>query len=323
MFLTYGRSDQGQLVHIAEAKSGRACGLNCPFCGGPLVARKGRILAHHFGHRQTTCRPQVAGEEDLIPSYEGFYLMGLTRVQQRTLHQLIEAHGPRPFLAADLPAVTRKALVEKGCLSLWEQPGRFERLEMAGRLTAKGLAFGGGLTLLEFARLMQAAFERAEARLDDETDEPLAGAAREMLARELERLRQTSLYFLEIETGQGTLHKIGLTSRRLPERLAEIGQFVSSQTTLRQITPLYRLEGVAYVEGYFKAKYHDYRHPLGQATGPASGPSSTGTKSSGTSSGNGTIPMCCWWRWSISRPAAALPIGCGSARARPSRRWES
>lgn len=47
--LTYGLRN-GVLVSIDDVPSGLACGCTCPGCGVPLVAKRGRIRAHHFAH---------------------------------------------------------------------------------------------------------------------------------------------------------------------------------------------------------------------------------------------------------------------------------
>lgn len=86
MFLTYGRDEQDKLIHISEVSSGAACELACPFCGVPLTARKGDVLAHHFAHQFDSCRSVWAGGSEFIPSYEGYYLFGLTNAP--TAHAL-------------------------------------------------------------------------------------------------------------------------------------------------------------------------------------------------------------------------------------------
>lgn len=48
--LVYGVNAAGKIVHISEVPSGLACHCQCPSCGKPLVAKKGRTLAHHFAH---------------------------------------------------------------------------------------------------------------------------------------------------------------------------------------------------------------------------------------------------------------------------------
>ncbi len=40
----------GEITHISEVERGLACGCICPACGAKLVARKGKVMAHHFAH---------------------------------------------------------------------------------------------------------------------------------------------------------------------------------------------------------------------------------------------------------------------------------
>lgn len=42
---------QGRLWHISEVASGFGCRCSCPGCGRPLVAYKGTVKAHYFGHQ--------------------------------------------------------------------------------------------------------------------------------------------------------------------------------------------------------------------------------------------------------------------------------
>lgn len=48
--LIFARHAQGDVRHIADVVSGLACECTCLDCGQPLVARKGPIREHHFGH---------------------------------------------------------------------------------------------------------------------------------------------------------------------------------------------------------------------------------------------------------------------------------
>jgi hypothetical protein len=48
--LPYGVTDDGRLAHISEVAPGLSCRCRCPGCGTPLVARKGKVIAHHFAH---------------------------------------------------------------------------------------------------------------------------------------------------------------------------------------------------------------------------------------------------------------------------------
>jgi len=49
--LVLGERADGTIVHVSEVPSGERCGCTCPGCGDRLVARKGPINEHHFGHK--------------------------------------------------------------------------------------------------------------------------------------------------------------------------------------------------------------------------------------------------------------------------------
>lgn len=44
-----------RLLHISEVESGLKCRCHCPACGDALIARKGKVKAHHFAHRNSDC----------------------------------------------------------------------------------------------------------------------------------------------------------------------------------------------------------------------------------------------------------------------------
>lgn len=48
--LVFGVDVAGRPVGIRDARRGAECGLACPQCAAPLVARKGDIKTHHFAH---------------------------------------------------------------------------------------------------------------------------------------------------------------------------------------------------------------------------------------------------------------------------------
>lgn len=48
--LTYGKNQEGRLVHIEDVPSGLECNCVCPECGAKLIARKGKTRQKHFAH---------------------------------------------------------------------------------------------------------------------------------------------------------------------------------------------------------------------------------------------------------------------------------
>jgi hypothetical protein len=48
--IPYGRDETGRMRHVSEVPAGLSSGCVCPACGTPLVAYKGKLKRHHFGH---------------------------------------------------------------------------------------------------------------------------------------------------------------------------------------------------------------------------------------------------------------------------------
>lgn len=75
MFLELGTTKEGEWVHIANAKSGKT-DLLCPYCRGPLIAKKGKVLVHHFAHNGDTCQASTeAVKHTQIPTIDHFDLL--------------------------------------------------------------------------------------------------------------------------------------------------------------------------------------------------------------------------------------------------------
>ncbi len=50
MLIPYGLDANGGMTHVADVPRGKDCGLRCPSCDAPLVARKGPVKQHHLAH---------------------------------------------------------------------------------------------------------------------------------------------------------------------------------------------------------------------------------------------------------------------------------
>lgn len=48
----WGRTHDGQFIHINEAERGKKCNCTCPECRTPLIARQGDVTSWHFAHSQ-------------------------------------------------------------------------------------------------------------------------------------------------------------------------------------------------------------------------------------------------------------------------------
>jgi hypothetical protein len=72
MFLEYGVSDDGALIFIEQVPRGRTA-LHCPYCGGLLLARKGKIKVPHFAHAGETCAAAARNPEAIsLPLFDKF-----------------------------------------------------------------------------------------------------------------------------------------------------------------------------------------------------------------------------------------------------------
>ena len=54
LLIPYGMDSAGKIVHVDVVPRGKACGLVCPNCEAPLVARKGSVRQHHLAHSPST-----------------------------------------------------------------------------------------------------------------------------------------------------------------------------------------------------------------------------------------------------------------------------
>jgi hypothetical protein len=83
---------------------------------------------------------------------------------------------------------------------------------------------------------------------------------------QLRRILLTSLYFLRVEHAAGTLYKIGVTSRPVDQRIAEIERDLIPLLGAVTIEPLGTWANRGNVELYFKHRYKGHQHSVGALT---------------------------------------------------------
>jgi hypothetical protein len=81
-----------------------------------------------------------------------------------------------------------------------------------------------------------------------------------------QRILQVALYFVQITVGDTTLHKIGVTSRPLDERIREIRQELRPLCGAVTIQVLGTWPHRGNVELYFKHRYREARYRIGPLT---------------------------------------------------------
>lgn len=82
----------------------------------------------------------------------------------------------------------------------------------------------------------------------------------------MKRILETALYFIEVRTPQGILHKIGVTTRPLEQRLAEIRTDLSPHVGAVELVPLGIWQHRGNVELYFKHRYRRFQQPIATLT---------------------------------------------------------
>jgi hypothetical protein len=82
----------------------------------------------------------------------------------------------------------------------------------------------------------------------------------------MQRILQTTLYFIEVRTDEGVLHKIGVTTRPIEQRLAEIRLDLVTHFGAVEVVPLGTWAHRGNVELYFKHRYRQFQRPIGSLT---------------------------------------------------------
>lgn len=265
MFLEYGVDDNGALVRIDGVGRGRT-GLKCPYCGGPLLAKKGEIKAPHFAHEGDTCAASVSGNASL-PAYDSFEL----HIPGKVLNDL------RRFASDDDYGVRTWKLKEYDLIEVNYQ-GNFE-------LTKKGKIPLGQLSLGLFSEYQDAALLEKHERLEAAARQAHKGAAADpstmpdylmrltdlrLYRAQWRRLLQSTLYFIEVNHTSKEwgvpFYKIGVSTRDMSARLAEIEKDLAPHlgpVTLKVLDTWPYRGGI---EPYFKHRYQKNQRKLGTLT---------------------------------------------------------
>ena len=262
MLLPYGKKS-GKFTHISEVPSGRT-DLRCPYCDGDLLAKKGKRNAHHFAHVGKSC--MSIGSAILldlgkkIPT--SFSISEYAQRKRKSImQQKVKLQKRRNFL------MRQDATNKKYIKTLVDYLRAHHKQAEARKLVAHIRYEFEAIPDLEILPNSFTAHLKA-ARQYHKTRQKLAEAdfKLERYERELVWFHQFQLYFLEIRTGAySVFYKIGLTARDLKVRLQELRRDLAQFPQL-EIRVLYQLQGVAFLETFFKQKYQAKRYKLAQHT---------------------------------------------------------
>lgn len=265
MFLEYGLNDRGDLIHVDDVGRGRVA-LMCPYCAVPLLAKKGQIKAAHFAHDGPTCAASVSGRASL-PSFDRFDL----ELPVKIVTQL------RRFSVGHTSGIQYGTLKEYGLIQKTDK-GRFE-------LTTRGKIPLGQLHLKLFLEYQEAAFVSRHHELEEKvrgfsvSDVSETSQASEhhicltdlrLYRAQWRRLLQSTLYFIEVthasENWPSPLYKIGVTTRDLADRCAEIARDLRPYMGEVSLTPLDTWPHRGSVEFYFKYRYQKQQFRIERLT---------------------------------------------------------
>lgn len=261
--LKFGFTDDGWPIPIADVSSGRSH-LRCPYCQGLLTAKKGRIKDHHFAHTDTPCQPVEKRDVPQLPYYDRHHLM-LTGKEYDLLKLLwlqrkqLGFHGSKEF----------KRLAKRGFLRCIDWKFKQYRFTEKGKIPVGALPLGQFVEfqepklLAELHRLERAA---DNARCWQQNDLAVAQGDLALYRAQYRRILQQQLYFLQIQTDEGVLHKIGVTARAIAQRVEEIERDLSGHYNRASIKILGIWAHRGNVELYFKHRYRSRHFPIGTLT---------------------------------------------------------
>jgi len=267
MWLKYGVALSGELTGIDEVARGKT-NLACLYCGGGLTAKKGSVKEHHFAHAGETCKPVSQRIKTkafpALPLYEHFNIE-LKGEELEQLKVLWKEYG------------AQKRSIPKDLVNFrWELKGLLESSgDRSYRFADLGKIPAGALPLALFNRVqeplllselasLEGSVEIAEAAGLSCLDERRADLL--IYRAQLRRILINSLYFLEIKADGQTFYKIGITTRPIEQRIAEVQRDVKAHYSDAVVNLLGLWERRGNVELYFKHRYKAFNYRIGKLT---------------------------------------------------------
>jgi hypothetical protein len=267
MWLKFGVALSGELTSIDEVGRGKT-NLACLYCGGSLTAKKGSVKEHHFAHAGETCKPVSQRIKTKafpsLPLYDNFNIQ-LKGEELEQLKVLWKEYGAQDYAIS-------KDLVN----FRWELKGLLESSgDRSYQFTDLGKIPVGALPLALFNRVQEPLLLSELASLEGSVEIAEAAGLSCLEERradlliyraQLRRILVNSLYFLEVKADGNTFYKIGVTTRSIEERIAEVQRDVRSHFSDAVVNPLGLWEHRGNVELYFKHRYQPFNYRIGKLT---------------------------------------------------------
>jgi hypothetical protein len=267
MWLKFGVAPSGELTSIDEVVRGKT-NLACLYCGGGLTAKKGSVKEHHFAHTEETCKPVSQRIKTKafpsLPLYDHFNIE-LKGEELEQLKVLWKEYGAQDYA------------IPKDLVNFrWELKGL---VESEGSRTYQFTDLGkipvGALPLAQFNRVQEPLLLSELVKLERSTavaeaaglsclDERRADLL--IYRAQLRRILLNSLYFLEVKADGNIFYKIGVTTRTIEERIAEVQRDVRAHYSDVTVSLLGLWEHRGNVELYFKHRYKAFNYRIGKLT---------------------------------------------------------
>jgi hypothetical protein len=226
------------------------------------------VKEHHFAHAGETCKPVSQRIKTKafpsLPLYEHFNIE-LKGEELEQLKVLWKEYGARDY---SIP----KDLVN----FRWQLKGLVES-EGSGsyQFTNLGKIPVGALPLALFNQAQEPLLLSELVRLERSLDVAVAAglsclderrADLQIYRAQLRRILVNSLYFLEVKADGNCFYKIGITTRPIEERIAEIQRDVRAYYSDVAVSLLGLWEHRGNVELYFKHRYQPFNYRIGKLT---------------------------------------------------------
>lgn len=267
MWLKYGVTPSGELAGIDEVSRGKTH-LACLYCGGGLTAKKGNVKEHHFAHTGETCKPVSQRIKTKafpsLPLYDNFNIQ-LKGEELEQLKVLWKEYGAQNYA------------IPKDLVNFrWQLKGLLESEgDRIYQFTHLGKIPVGALPLPLFNRVQEPLLLSELAALQGSVEIALSAGLSCLEERradlliyrsQLRRILVNSLYFLEVTTDRHSFYKIGVTTRQIDQRIAEVQRDVRAHYSDVVVNLLGLWEHRGNVELYFKHRYKGFNHRIGKLT---------------------------------------------------------
>lgn len=269
MWLRYGVGEDKTLVSVEDVPRGGKTQLTCPYCGGSLTAKKGRRKEHHFAHTCETCL-EVNRSARLLPNlplYDHFNIW-LTGKELEQLKKLWNRYGIKERGIPEKEA--RQIFIEENLLEFneYRSGGKYQFTKM-GKIPV------GALSLMLFNRVQEPMLLEKLRELEENVrvaclekspnfNERLRDL--QIYRAEFRKILSNTLYYLQIDVGEITLYKIGVTRRDVQTRVSEIHKDLAPYFQTVSIKVLDAWAHRGNVEKYFKHRYSFFNMSVGNLT---------------------------------------------------------